>query len=70
MKKLFCIVLIVSAAAIVLSSCERRCICEYEADGSKEVMYNAYSKKECNEWEDYLTNDLNTKVSCTYKRFK
>lgn len=70
MKKFVCLVLILSTITMVLTSCEKRCVCEYDESGIEEIMYNAYSKKECNEWEDYYSNDLNIKVTCTYKRFK
>ena len=70
MKKVLRIILLISIFSVVLCSCERRCICKYLDTGSEEVMYSAYSKKECSDWEEYLTNDLKTKASCEYKRFK
>lgn len=69
MKRFFCLVLVVLFALTAFSSCEKRCTCTYD-DGTEEIIYNAYSKKECNEWDDYINNELNTKVSCTYKKIK
>ena len=69
MKKIIVLALL-TLTIVGFSSCEKRCICKYLDDGYEEVIYNAYSKKECRDWESYLTNDLNINSSCDYKVFK
>lgn len=68
MKKFLAIFLLLSAAAIVFSSCERNCYCKNLEDGTEGIMYGAYSKKDCSDMEDYY-NDLYQRdiYECTYK---
>lgn len=70
MKKFLAIFLLLSAAAIVFSSCERNCYCKNleDEDDKERIMYGAYSKKDCSDMEDYY-NDLYQKdiYECTYK---
>lgn len=65
MKKILLVLLFLSIIAMVLPSCERRCICTYE-DGSEELIYNAYTKKDCRTYEDDLRN-LGFNVDCDFK---
>lgn len=53
MKKIFGIIILLSIVLIFFTSCEKRCICKYLDDGSEEIVYSAYSKKECNDWDKY-----------------
>ena len=69
MKK-FIVLSLLTLIVVGFPSCEKRCICTYLDDNVDEIIYNAYSKKECREWEDYLNNDLNINASCNYKVFK
>lgn len=70
MKKFLAIFLLLSAAAIVFSSCERNCYCKNLEDVTEGegIMYGAYSKKDCSDMEDYY-NDLYQRdiYECTYK---
>ena len=54
--------------AVFLTSCEKRCVCKHIDDGSEDIVYSAYSKKECTDWDKYLNENLGEKVDCTYKR--
>jgi hypothetical protein len=69
MKRFFKIVIAAVIVMLFFGSCERRCVCTYLEDGSQEIIYSAYSKKECQEWDDYYNNSLNISVDCTYKRY-
>lgn len=68
MKKFSVIFLFLSVMVIVLSSCERKCVCKNLEDGSEANIYNAYSKKECRDYEDYYNDLYNSNMfECTYK---
>lgn len=66
MKRILLILLIVTVIAMVLPSCERRCICTYNDSGAEELIYNAYTKKDCRTYEEDL-NNLGMNVDCDFK---
>lgn len=66
MKKILLILLLLSVTAMVLPSCQRRCICTYLDDGTEELIYNAYTKKDCRDYEKEL-NNLGMNVDCNFK---
>lgn len=66
MKRILLILLIVTVIALVLPSCERRCICTYNDSGAEELIYNAYTKKDCRTYEEDL-NNLGMNVDCDFK---
>ena len=69
MKKIFLILMLLIISASLFCSCERRCICTYLEDGTRELISSAYTKKECMDYEDQL-NDLGMNIDCDYKRTK
>lgn len=66
MKKILIVLLWLAIIAIVFPSCERRCICTYLEDGSEELIYNAYTKKDCRTYEEDL-HALGMDVDCDFK---
>lgn len=66
MKKILLFLLFLLVIAVVLPSCERRCICTYLDSGAEQLMGNAYTKKDCRAYEDDL-NDLGMNVQCDFK---
>ena len=66
MKRILLILLTITVIALVLPSCERRCICTYNDSGAEELIYNAYTKKDCRTYEEDLHN-LGMNVDCDYK---
>ena len=66
MKKFLLVIFALSIISIVLSSCERRCICTYLDDGSEVLASTAYTKKDCQDYEDDLKS-LGMNVDCDYK---
>lgn len=66
MKKFLLILLIVTTIALVLPSCERRCICTYNESGAEELIGNAYTKKDCRTYEEDF-NNLGMNVDCDFK---
>lgn len=66
MKKILFVLLFLAIIAIVFPSCERRCICTYHDSGTEELIYNAYTKKDCRTYEEDLKN-LGMNVDCDYK---
>ena len=69
MKIVLMLLVIAAALALGASSCERRCVCTYLDDGSQDIIYSAYSKKECQEWDTYYNETLNIRVNCEYKSY-
>ena len=66
MKKILLAFLFLLIIVMVLPSCERRCICTYLDDGTEELIYSAYTKKDCRTYEDDLRN-LGFNVDCDFK---
>lgn len=66
MKRILLFLLFIVMCATVLSSCQRSCICTYLEDGSRELINNAYTKKDCKTYEDDLKN-LGLNVDCDFK---
>lgn len=68
MKRFLAIFLLISIVAVMFSSCERNCYCKNLEDSSDGIIYNAYSKKECRETEEYYNELYNKDIfECTYK---
>jgi hypothetical protein len=66
MKKIFIVLLFLAIIAVVFPSCERRCICTYNESGAEELIYNAYTKKDCRTYEENLQT-LGMDVDCDFK---
>ena len=68
MKKFLGILFVASIVVVAFSSCERNCYCKNLEDGTEGIMYGVYSKKECNDTEDYYNELYNKDIfDCSYK---
>ncbi len=52
MKRVF-LYIFVTISVLLLSSCEKECVCVSLENGSASHMYGIYSKKECQDKEDF-----------------
>lgn len=68
MKRILSVFILLAALVMLLSSCERRCVCTY-SDGSQDIIYSAYSKQECREWDTFYSETLGYDVDCVYKSY-
>lgn len=66
MKKTIYIILL-AVVAISCVSCEKQCVCKSLENGSESVIYNAYSKKDCADFEAYYDELFNEHLyECSY----
>ena len=66
MRKVLVSLLVLSFIAALFVSCERKCICKYNDDGTQVLASGAYTKKECRDYESEL-NALGMNITCNYK---
>lgn len=66
MRKVLVSLLVLSIIAMFFASCERKCVCKYNDDGTEVLASGAYTKKECRDYESEL-NALGMDITCTYK---
>ncbi|MGN0033368.1 MAG: hypothetical protein ACI358_06295 [Candidatus Limimorpha sp.] len=67
MKKTLYILLSIAAVTVLCTSCEKQCVCKSLENGSESVIYNAYSKKDCADWEAYYDELFKEHIyECSY----
>lgn len=68
MKKILKLLFSLIALVVLCSSCEKACICTNLDNGSSDILWGVYSKKECETYTDYYqsTYDVDN-VDCAYK---
>jgi hypothetical protein len=68
MKKYIKLFLCASVIIIVTSSCEKACICRNVDNGSSDILYGVYSKKDCEAYTEYYQTIYNVdNVDCSYE---
>lgn len=68
MKKILKLLFSLIALIILCSSCEKACICTNLDNGSSDILWGVYSKKECETYTDYYQTVYGAdNVDCAYK---
>lgn len=53
---------------VMISSCEKACICRNIDNGAADELYGVYSKKECEDYTDYYKTLYKVdNVDCSYE---
>ncbi|MCQ2318115.1 MAG: hypothetical protein MJZ90_04235 [Bacteroidales bacterium] len=73
MKKLVICLIASVFTGLFLSSCEKQCVCYNYTTNSSAVMYNSYSKSDCNDWDKYYKTDTHINpqghnIECLYEK--
>ena len=66
MKRFVKLLLSVFVIVVMMSSCEKGCICRNVDNGASEELYGVYSKKDCEAYTEYYqTISHQDNVECT-----
>lgn len=68
MKRIVKLIIAVFVISIMTTSCEKACICRNVDNGSADILYGVYSKKECEDYTEYYQTIYDVdNVDCSYE---
>lgn len=68
MKKIIKLFFATVVIIIMTTSCEKACICRNIDNGSSDILYGVYSKKDCEAYTEYYQTVYNVdNVDCSYE---
>ena len=62
MKKIIKLFLSAVVITIMTSSCEKACICRNIDNGSSDILYGVYTKKDCEAYTEYYKTVYNVEI--------